>query len=240
MAPLPRGSWLLFVNVAAYAACYMMQAPVLPFLTKDLGADMRTYGKLMTWFSVIQTVGGLLAGPILDAYGSRLVLLASFGSSALCYAQTASATSMSSLYLSRVPTLAQHAIMATRTALTERSSEADRASVLGYVGVGYGVGMAVGPALGGVLSRTDLRLASWVAAVGSVLSFLSILLFMPSDAPGVEHKSAGAPRRKLSLGDLRRVFLLPSVPSLLAVKALSGVAVALFQSALPLFVSSHF
>jgi len=104
----------------------MMQAPVLPFLTKELGADMATYGKLMTFFSVIQTVGGLLAGPILDAYGWRIVLLASYGSSALCYAMAASAQGMPALYASRVPTLLQHAIMATRTALTETSSEAVR------------------------------------------------------------------------------------------------------------------
>jgi len=233
----------------------MMQAPVLPFLTKELGADMATYGKLMTFFSVIQTVGGLLAGPILDAYGWRIVLLASYGSSALCYAMAASAQGMPALYASRVPTLLQHAIMATRTALTETSSEAvrrccaqsccahprfqDRARVLGYVGVGYGVGMSVGPALGGALSRGSLRSASWVAAVGSLLSLLSLLLFMPSEARGAAAPGGGK-RRALSMSDLWRVAALPGVPSLLLVKFLTGMATALFQSAFPLFVNSHF
>ena len=60
--------------------------------------------------------------------------------------------------------------MATRAAVAEASSEADRARLLGYVGLAYGVGMAAGPALGGALSGVALRLPVWVAAVGSVIS----------------------------------------------------------------------
>ncbi len=60
--------------------------------------------------------------------------------------------------------------MATRAAVAEASSEADRARFLGYVGLSYGVGMAIGPALGGALSSVDLRLSAWVAAAGSLLS----------------------------------------------------------------------
>lgn len=74
------------------------------------------------------------------------------------------------IYISRLPTLLQHAVMATRTAVGESSSELDRARLLGYVGVAYGVGMALGPVIGGILAKADLRLSAWVATAGSVLS----------------------------------------------------------------------
>jgi MFS family permease len=61
-------------------------------------------------------------------------------------------------------------VLATRTAVAEASSEADRARLLGYVGLAYGIGMAAGPALGGALSSVSLRAPAWVAAAGSLLS----------------------------------------------------------------------
>lgn len=125
--PRPR-TLLLCGNVALYAACYTAQAPVLPFLTTSLHADLVSYGHLMTLFSVIQLVGGLLAGPLVDAYGPRVVLLASYASSALCYVMTARAGSMAALYASRLPTLLQHAVLATRAALAAASSEEERAA----------------------------------------------------------------------------------------------------------------
>lgn len=234
------GRALLLVNVAAYALAFMMQAPVLPFLTKSFGADMVSYGRLQTWFSLLQTVSGLAAGPFMDSFGPRLMLLASYGSSALCYAMTGSSQGMLLLYASRVPTLFQHAIMATRTVITDTTSEADRARALGYVGVAYGVGMSIGPALGGVLSGGgDLRLASWVAAALSVASLLSLSLFLPYEAPRGDVGGLPA-RRPLKMGDLSRVAMLAGVPSLLTVKFLTGMATSIFQSAFPLFISSHF
>ena len=249
-ASIPPALLVLYVNTALYALCYMMQTPVLPYLTTALGAVMESYGVLMTVFAVVQFVGGLLAGPILDAHGARLVLLASFASSAACYALTGAATSMPVLYASRLPTLLQHAVLATRAAVAEASSEADRARLLGYVGLAYGVGMAAGPALGGALSGLSLRLPAWVAATGSLASVASVLISVPrtrskraaaaaADSPeGGAAPAAGA--RRVTISDLGRVSLLPGVPSLLAVKALAGFAAAVFHSAFPIVVGTRF
>jgi predicted MFS family arabinose efflux permease len=40
----------------------MAQVPVLPYLMAELHADMSDYGWLQTFFSVMQMIGGLLAG----------------------------------------------------------------------------------------------------------------------------------------------------------------------------------
>lgn len=131
---------------------------------------MEEYGYVQTVVGIVQLFGGLVSGPLMDVYGPKLVLLLSYGTSAASYALTGMAHSMTLIYISRLPTLLQHAVMATRTAVGEGSSEADRARLLGYVGVAYGVGMAAGPIIGGYLAKHDLRLSAWVATAGSVFS----------------------------------------------------------------------
>jgi MFS family permease len=73
----------------------------------------------------------------------------------------------------------QHAVLAARTIVVARSSGADRARLLGYLGVAYGVGFAVGPALGGLLSRHSLQLGSWLATAGSLLSMALVWALLP-------------------------------------------------------------
>ena len=54
--------WLVLLNVTLYAVCYQLQRPVEPFLVKSLseGADgaevARTYGRLQSFFSFVQTL----------------------------------------------------------------------------------------------------------------------------------------------------------------------------------------
>ena len=92
---------------------------------------------------------GLLSGVLSDSFGAKALLALSLSSSALSYALSASATSIWFLYVARVPTILQHAMLASRIIVSEDAREKDRASALGYCMVAYGCGFAVGPALGG-------------------------------------------------------------------------------------------
>jgi MFS family permease len=51
-----------------------LQAPVLPYLVKSLGADANGYGRLMTAFGVVQFFGGLAAGPLADTLGGEVLV----------------------------------------------------------------------------------------------------------------------------------------------------------------------
>ncbi len=63
----------------------------------------------------------------MDRYGGRLLLVLSFASSAACYGLTASASSLPHLYLSRLPTVLQHAVLAARAIVTQLSDDRVRA-----------------------------------------------------------------------------------------------------------------
>lgn len=129
---------------------------------------------------VAQLVGGLLSGPLADRFGARTLFAASFVASALCYSAVALSSGMVGLYLSRVPTLLQHAMLAARALIAERTDSESRARWLGFVGVAYAVGAAIGPAAGGAIGSVSLPLAAWVSAAGSALSVVIILAAMPS------------------------------------------------------------
>jgi MFS family permease len=74
----------------------------------------------------------------------------------------------------------QHAVLASRTIITAQTTDAERATQLGYVGAAYGIGFAIGPALGGQLSSYSLQTAAWAAAATSLLGTAAIWILLPS------------------------------------------------------------
>lgn len=230
-------------SVYSSSANAQVQTPVLPYLVRRLDGDAaQGYATLVTVFGVVQLAGGLLAGPLSDRFGARGVFLMSFVASGLCYAITASATGMLGLYASRLPTVMQHAVLAARALVAERTSDRDRARWLGYVGAAYAVGMALGPASGGALGARSLALAAWASAAASVLSALSVLAFLPAAGAGdAEAKAAkGAPAAKAPLlAAFVRVWAAPNVPSLLLAKLISSAPAAVFRAVWPLVAMEH-
>lgn len=227
---------LLFSNVAMYAICYQAQQPAMPQMIKALGKT-EDFASYKSFFWALQFVGSLLAGYLVDTFGSISVLGLSFLSSAISYGITAYAYQVNSLslaYVALLPTALQHAVIASRAYVT-RSTPTDgplRAAMIGYVGVAYGVGMVIGPALGGYLSSFGLDKASWAATAGSVASLISLLLLpkpsLPSDG---DKEKKGSGDGKPSLAALRQALASPTLLSLLLAKALAILAATIFQTA---------
>jgi len=252
LRPITRSMWIVYINVSMYALCYQMQTPVLPYLVKSLGAGTRGYGTMMTTFGVVQFFGGLLAGPLADTYSGELLLLLSFGASALCYFFTAGASTMWMLYLSRLPTVLQHAVLAARTIITDQTNEVDRARMIGYVGLAYGVGFLIGPGLGGLVSSSHLQSAAWMATVGSLMSMVLIVYYLPASrsftqkapiqAPNPEEGLKAAPSKlsRFNPKEMWRVCTIKGIPSLLSVKILSGMGLGLFHAIFALVAADRF
>ncbi len=80
-------------------------------------------------------------------------MLLSYFFSAICYAMTALSSSLLMLYLSRIPSIFQHAIICVRTLVSVKTNEKFRVYYLSYIGVAYGLGYAIGPILGGYVGE---------------------------------------------------------------------------------------
>jgi len=216
----------------------MAQVPVLPYLVKELGAESNmAYAALQTWFNLAQLLGGLLAGSLVDKYGGRTLLIISFAASALSYAMTALARSVPMLFLSRLPTMFQHAMLAARTLLMTECSFEDRALHLSFVGAAYGIGFAVGPALGGSLSKHSLQLSAWAATIGSLLCAAAVIIWLPVSK--VQEQQA---TRAKTVGwfESFKVLRNPAVRHLLIVKMLTSFPSTILQTVVLLLLAQEF
>ena len=253
--------WVTYVNIVLYALCYQLQRPVEPFLVAKLttsGGDgdataqdaAMNYGRVQAFFSAIQTVGSPLVGILLDRIGIRRTSALVFAASALSYAVLAHSTDLSTLFLSKIPTVLQHAfLVAQATAATEAGSDdALRAQALGRMTTSYTIGATIGPALGGFLAHGDdskvgdMYLGAWLAVFGSILSVVLSLVCLPdehyhTDIP-TEASTKNTPQQSRSfLADVKKTVSLATrshIWPLLAVKVVGGVARSMHSTALPL------
>ena len=128
--------------------------------------------------------------------------------------------------------------------------------MLGYIGLAYGVGFLVGPGLGGMVSSSHLQNSAWLATLGSLVSMAMVLRYLPAsrtlaprpppkaDGGGMEDGSgrstAARPISRFDLREMQRVCTIKGVPSLLAVKLLSGLGSGLFHAIFALVAEERF
>lgn len=174
-----------YVNIILYAVSYQLQRPVEPFLVRSLihnhtsisnnitdnkeeeQTSNRTYGRLTSFFSFIQTIGSPLVGILLDRIGVRRTSILVYLASAASYWILANATSPAWLFWSKVPTILQHAFLVGQATVASYSTapssgnsvsevqnndDKTRAVALGRMTTAYTVGATLGPALGGFLA----------------------------------------------------------------------------------------
>jgi OCT family organic cation transporter-like MFS transporter 18 len=199
-----------YANIILYSVSYQLQRPVEPFLVRSLihnhtsisnnitdnieeeQTSNRTYGRLTSFFSFIQTIGSPLVGILLDRIGVRRTSILVYLASAASYWILANATSPAWLFWSKVPTILQHAFLVGQATVASYHSTAPssgnsvsevqnnddktRAVALGRMTTAYTVGATLGPALGGFLAiEGDYYASARLAVCGSIVSvFLSI------------------------------------------------------------------
>ena len=255
-----RALWITYINIILYALCYQLQRPVEPFLVEYLAksstADASTvtlrYGQLQSFFSTIQTIGSPVVGILLDRVGIRVASTAVFAASAVSYAILAVATDMNTLFYSKIPTALQHAFLVAQAiaASSCQGDEAARAQALGRMTTAYTIGATIGPYMGGkILAQTDdLYIGAKLAVVGSLLSVLLSLLFLPIGAvvheygePSSEKDPTKASSRSFleEVQNSIQIGIRPNIWPLLTVKIVSGFASSMFQTALPMVLTQQ-
>ena len=105
--------YIVYILIVLYALCYQFQSPIEPFLLEKLlnntssenekASLSTTYANLKSFFSVIQGIGSLIFGAILDRFGVRTGLIINFLACASCYYTLSICDSVELLYLSKVP-----------------------------------------------------------------------------------------------------------------------------------------
>ena len=224
-------------NVFLYAACYWIQSGTLPYLTKSLGADPVIFGRLKTVFSLCQLIGGPIYGRLGDLMGERTALITAFSASVLTYTLTGLATSLPLLFLSRVPSVFLHVMQGSQMVVTALSNSNDRTASLARLGFSYGIGMVIGPSLGGfVAGAFGEHAAAWLAALGSAVSLVLVIYFVPEVPRPREEKGDSV----LNIAKIGALLLIPKARNLLILKTICGVPIGVLQSMFSLIAMEQF
>ena len=275
-----------YLNIILYAISYQLQRPVEPFLVRSLihnnkdnvnsqeedeeSTANRTYGKLTSFFSCIQTIGSPLVGILLDKIGPRYTSILVYLASASSYWILANATSSTWLYCSKIPTLLQHAFLVGQATVssvcengdsTEESSARSRAAALGRMTTAYTIGATIGPALGGYLGASDLFAGARLAVWGSMLSVALSILYLKDHhhlsstkkkkneqdecKEEDEQSQSSSTNAKSFLQSIQKTSSYlrhPTIGPLLFVKLLNGISSSTFSTILPLILANklHF
>lgn len=160
--------------------------PLLPFYAERLGASPALITLIVASHSLAQFLFAPLWGRLSDRVGRRPVLAVSMLGHAAAYLLLANAGTLWLMLLSRILSGATSANLSTAFAYaSDMSGAEERAAALGKVSAAFGLGVATGPILGGLLAgggdiaSANLARPAVFAAGISLLSFLSILVFLP-------------------------------------------------------------
>ena len=232
-----RALLLVDALIVLYALAYQLQTPLEPFLVETLvkadgGASSTTaahYARLQSFFGLVQCLGSLLVGGLIDRLGIRAMLLVNFAACAASYALLASATTMAGLYASKVPTIFMAGYLCAQTAVSTLAPQgAERVKQLGRLTMAYTIGATVGPSLGGFLgtvAAARLAVAVSAAAAALVLQLPSGSLASPPPAKGGSSGggAAVAPPPPRATWTAQAAAVVALAWPLLATKALAGL-----------------
>lgn len=257
-----------YLNIILYALSYQLQRPVEPFLVRSLihgnsknassslqsneeeSSTNQTYGRLTSFFSLIQTVGSPLVGILLDKIGVRSTSILVYTGSAASYAILSQATTPAGLYWSKVPTLLQHAFLVGQATVSSLEDDGDdssssRAAALGRMTTAYTVGATIGPALGGYLGSSDLYAGARLAVVGSLISIVVSMIYLKDHPTRKKVDKETSIRNKSFLQSVKQTISYlhhPTIGPLLFIKLLNGISSSSFTTILPLILANklHF
>ncbi|OQR89454.1 hypothetical protein THRCLA_09733 [Thraustotheca clavata] len=228
-------SWtmaLLHGNIFVYAFSFWLTQPTLPFLLKELSADMLLFSRFQTFCSFLQLFGGPLAGRICDAFGFMPTLVLSQASAALSYFLLASTSTVPMLFLSQLPTVFMHAMHAAQSAITMLCDNNQQAISMGRLSLSYGAGMVGGSYFGGVIAEAYSNQAS--AGLGCILSLivipLNIIILRQASDSSAKKAAKDSVKTSMNFGQILVMLRDPSVLQLVVVQLLLGLAISIYRS----------
>ncbi len=179
----PPANSLTFGRVAPIVALTFVDVlgltvilPLLHLYGAAFGATPLQIGMIAAAFPLAQLIGVPMMGTLSDRFGRKPLLLISQFTTCFSFLMLAFATSLEMVILSRVVDGLFGANLATaQAAISDLTTEKDRARGLGLTGAAFGLGFIFGP----VISLLSLQLTDSLAVpalTAATYSFLSILL----------------------------------------------------------------
>ena len=191
----PRQFWLIFWGMLISTTGAFM---ILPFLmvyaSERLNLPLMQTATLITINSAAGIIMTFIAGPVVDRFGRKIVMVVSLFSAAIVY-----------LFLGHAGTYTQFAILmlllgasnplyriGANVMLADLIDPEKRAEAYSLQRLSFNVGIAIGPSIGGFLAATSQYIAFYIAAVGLFLFGLLVVFFavetLPAEQKAINHQ----------------------------------------------------
>jgi MFS family permease len=178
-----RVVWFVFVTAFLDLIGFGIILPLLPFYVDKMGGSAETVGFIFMCFSLTQLAATPLLGRMSDRFGRRRVILLSLAGNAAAMVGFALATKilyLPLLFASRVFAGATSGnLAACQAAISDVTTEQNRAEAMGRLGAGINLGLILGPLLGSMLSE----IGPWAPPLGAgalaLVDLVSAFFLMP-------------------------------------------------------------
>jgi DHA1 family tetracycline resistance protein-like MFS transporter len=212
----PSPLLVIFLVVFFDLLSFGIVIPILPFYSKEFGANAFVWSWVMAIYSIAQFIFSPFWGGISDRYGRRPVLLISIFFGALATLAMGFATSILWIFVARFLAGVFAANISAATAyIADSTTPETRAKGMGIIGAGFGLGFIFGPALGGLLAPYGLATPILAASVLGMLNFVLAYFILVEPLKDLEARrknrrrsSLSAAKEALSSGPTRGPILL--------------------------------
>ncbi|HMJ55739.1 MAG TPA: MFS transporter [Polyangiaceae bacterium] len=241
---------VLFVFLTAFLDLigFGIILPLLPFYVDEMHGSAETVGFIFMCFSLTQLVATPLLGRISDRFGRRKVILISLAGNAMAMLAFALATKLlflPLLFASRIFAGATSGnLAACQAAISDVTTEHNRAEAMGRLGAGINLGLILGPLLGSTLSEVGAWAPPLGAGALALVDLVCAFFLMPetrrlradadeagapvqSETPAVEPVSTAATRHPLLASLANRAVVAVLLAHFLTFLCITNMQVAL-------------
>lgn len=235
MAALRRSRVLAvaFVTIATFTdiVAYSIAVPVLPDLSRRLGASPTIIGLLFASFGVTLLTVSLPMGAVSDRVGRKAPLVGGLVALAGASVLFACAKSLPWLFAARLVQGAADAVtwVVGFALIADLYGPSERGRVMGMVMAGTSFGFIVGPSIGG-----------WLYELGGAwLPFVSVAAAAALDAAAFMWIAIPPSHQEREPVPMLSVIRLPPVATCASAVVIASASIAMLEPVLPLYLSSR-
>ena len=237
----------IFLTVFIYLLGFGIIIPIIPILSRELGATATEAGLLMSCYSLMQFLFSPFWGRLSDRIGRRPILLFCILGEGFSYILFAYARNLETLFIARILAGFFGASISTASAyISDITPNHERSKGMALIGVAFGLGFVFGPALGGVLSLWGKHIspepffstaftALWVSGI-CFANFIFGSKFLTESLV-----TKAAPRPKSSrLKTIATKIKMPTLGPLMIVYFLTSLSMSSMEATLVWFMAEKF
>ncbi len=188
-----KNLYILAFALAVVTVGFGVVMPIIPFYMENLGAGGTELGLLVASYAIMRLIFGPVWGSLSDRIGRKPIMMIGVFGYGITMVGFGLATELWMMFAARILSgiLSSATSPTTMAYIVDSTSEQDRSSGMGVLGAAAGIGTIFGPALGGLLADFGLSAPFFFAAGMSLLSVISIAIFLPESLESPDRSTQG-------------------------------------------------